>query len=81
MTKVLEKYKEIFADGQGTFEGYEAHLEIDPTAPPRYNKARTILYSKRQGVEDELELDRLVAEGTLEPVEYSDWAAPIVRPP
>ena len=30
----------------------------------------------RQGVEDEL--DRLVAEGTFEPIEYSDWAAPIV---
>ena len=30
----------------------------------------------RQGVEDEL--DRLVAESTLEPIEYSDWAAPIV---
>ena len=26
----------------------------------------------------EAELDRLVAEGTPEPVEYSDWAAPIV---
>ncbi|XP_064396342.1 uncharacterized protein K02A2.6-like [Halichondria panicea] len=76
LPKVLEKYSEIFEDGQGTFKGYEAHLEINPNAQPRYNKARTIPYSKRKGVEDEL--DRLVAEGTLEPVEYSDWAAPIV---
>lgn len=26
----------------------------------------------------EEELDRLVAEGTLEPIETADWAAPIV---
>ena len=30
----------------------------------------------KKGIEEEL--DRLVEEGTLEPVEYSDWAAPIV---
>ena len=30
----------------------------------------------KTGIEEEF--DHLVAEGTLEPVEYSDWAAPIV---
>ena len=69
--------REVQSDGQGTFKSYEAHLEIVPCAQPRYNKARTIPYSKRKAVEDEL--DRLVAEGTLEPVEYSDsWADLIV---
>ena len=76
LTNTLDQYREVFEDGLGTFQGFEAHLEIDPNAQPRFNKARSIPYSKRQGVEDEL--DRLVAEGTLEPVEYSDWAAPIV---
>lgn len=76
LTKVLDQYSEVFEDGIGTFKGYEAHLEIDPNAQPRFNKARPVPYSKRQGVEDEL--DRLVAGGTLEPVKYSDWAAPIV---
>jgi len=76
LTKLLDQYSEVFEDGIGTFKGYEAHLEIDPNAQPRCNKARPVPYSKRQGVEDEL--DHLVAEGTQEPVKYSDWAAPIV---
>ena len=38
----------------------------------RFCKARTVPYS----MEDEL--NRLVKEGILEPVDYSDWAAPIV---
>ena len=33
-------------------------------------------YAMREKVEEEL--DRLVAEGTLEPVDYSDCAAPII---
>ena len=66
----------MFEDSLGTFRDYEAHLEIDSNAQARYSKARPVPYAMRQGVEDEL--DRLVAEGTLEPIEYSDWAAPIV---
>ena len=76
MSKLLAEYKEVFEDGLGTFRGYEARLEIDPQAQPRFSKARSIPYAMRKGVEEEL--DRLVAEGTLEPVEFSDWAAPIV---
>ena len=37
--------------------------------------SRTLPYSKRKGVEETLA--HLVKKGTLEPVEYSDWAAPI----
>ncbi len=38
--------------------------------------SRSILYFYRDMVETELE--KLVSEGTLEPVEHSDWATPIV---
>ncbi len=72
-TEPAGKYSEI-EDGQGTFKGYEA-LEINPNAQPRYNKARTIPYSKRKGVED----GRLVAEGTLRPLStQTGHAAPTV---
>jgi hypothetical protein len=47
-----------------------------PGAKPRHHKARTVPYAYRQSVEEEL--DRLVAVGILEPIDSSDWAAPIV---
>jgi hypothetical protein len=73
---MLSKYEQVFQDGLGQYKGLEVHLEVDSTATPRFYKARTLPYSKRQAVEEEL--DRLVSEGTLEPIEYSDWATPIV---
>ena len=73
---ILSKYDQVFQEGLGIFSGVEAHLEVDPEATPRFHKARSVPYAMRQAVEDEL--DRLVKEGTLEPVEYSDWATPLV---
>ena len=56
----------MFQTGLGTFEGPEVSLVMDTGAPPRFCEA----------VGDELE--RLVKKGTLEPVDYAEWAAPIV---
>lgn len=66
----------MFDPGLGTLKGFQAKISIDPEAKPRFCKARTVPYALREKVE--LELQRLVDEGTLEPVEYSDWASPIV---
>ena len=49
---------------------------MDPKATPRFCKARPILYAFKAKVEEEL--GRLVREGTLESVQFGDWAAPIV---
>ena len=73
---MLEQYREVFQEGLGTMKGYQAKIEVEPGAKPHYAKARSVPYALRQKVEEEL--DRLVAEGILEPIEYSDWAAPIV---
>lgn len=72
---LLNQYGEIFQEHLGTFKGYEAKIEVDPNATPRFCKAHTVPYAMREKVE--VELNRLVAEGTLKPVDYSDWAAPI----
>ena len=53
-----------------------AKIEVDLQATPRFCKARTLPYAMRSKVEEEL--DRLLAEGIVEPEEYADWVAPVV---
>ena len=76
LSEVLEKFKTVFEPGLGTVNGYKAQILVDSAARPKYFKARSVPYFYREKVEKEL--DRLVEEGTLEPVEHSEWAAPTV---
>lgn len=76
LKELLEKYKGVFEDSLGTLKGYEAKILVDSNVPPRFCKARSVPYSMRVLVEEKL--DQLVQEGIIEPVQYADWAAPIV---
>ena len=49
---------------------------MDPEATPRFCKARPVPYSLRGKVEEELEC--LEKEGITEPVQFAEWAAPVV---
>ena len=46
-----------------------------PDTTPTFCKPRSVPYALREPIEKEL--DRLVQQGVLEKVEYSEWAAPI----
>ena len=73
---VLEEYKHVFESGLGTLKGYTAKIVVDPNATPWYSKARSVPYALRHKVEEEL--TRLQADGIIDPLQFSDWAAPIV---
>ena len=53
-----------------------ASVHLKPESTPKFFKARTVPFHYRQMVEDAL--DDLVKEGIITPVDYSEWAAPIV---
>ena len=74
--QILEKYPLLFSESLGTLKGFAAKIYVPSDAKPQYYKPRPVPYS----IKDQLrrELDRLVQEGTLEPVEFSEWAAPMV---
>lgn len=76
LDEVLEAHKEVFEGGLGTVKGVTAAIHVDPAATPQFCKARPLPYSLRGKVERELE--RLQNDGVIEPVEFSDWAAPVV---
>ena len=76
LESMLEGHQVVFQDGLGTLLGHSAKIVIDPKASPQFCKARPIPYAMRSKVE--AGLDHLMAEGTLEPVQFSEWAAPIV---
>ena len=75
LSKVLEQHKAVF-EGLGELKGHRAKITVDPSAQPRYCKARPVPYALREKVEEEL--DRLQRECIIEPVQFAEWAAPVV---
>ena len=51
-------------------------LHVDPQVRPKFYRPRSVPYAMREKVK--LELERLHEQGIIEPVQFSDWAAPIV---
>ena len=58
------------------FKNVKATLHVRPDTIPKFCKPRSVPYALREPIEKEL--DRLVQQGVLEKVEYSEWAASIV---
>ena len=72
----MQKHVQLFEEGLETLQGTKAKIHVDPTATPIFHKARPVPYTLREKIEQDLE--RLERAGTIEPVQYSEWAAPIV---
>ena len=73
---ILDTYTTIFSSELGVLKGTNATIRVDPTAQPRFHKPRAVPYALKAKIEKEL--DRLIQQGVIEPIEFSEWAAPIV---
>ena len=76
LEEVLRRHSQVFRDELGTLQGFRAKIHVDPNAVPHFCRARPVPYSMRPLVE--VELEKLVKQGVIEPVTFADWAAPIV---
>ena len=53
-----------------------AKLHVDPQARPKIYRPRSVPYTMREKVD--VELDHFHQQGIIEPVQFSNWAAPVV---
>lgn len=73
---LVSKYSELFDESLGTLKGTTAKIHVDPSAATVFCKARSFPYALQDRIEEDL--DRLQRAGTIEPVQFSEWATPIV---
>ena len=76
LEEILTDHSSLFKDELGTIKGITAKLHINPDARPRFFRPCSVPYALRTRVDRALE--KLQAEGIIEPVEFAEWAAPIV---
>ena len=76
---LVEKYEDVFKDTLGTMCHYQAKLHLKPDARPKFWRSRQVPFTLKEGIEKEL--NRLQEAKIIEPVSYSEWAAPIVPVP
>ena len=73
---IKEEFAEVFKEELGLLVGLEAEIELKEGTSPKFCRARSIPFTLRRQVEEELQ--RQVADGELQPVDQSKWATPIV---
>jgi hypothetical protein len=71
LATLLKEFDYVFAPSSGSIKCHLAHLHFKPDFVFKMNKARPIPYSYRPFVEEELE--RLVPQGVLTPVEVAQF--------
>ena len=64
-------------DELGEIKNYTASLRVDPNTKLIFCKAHHVPYALQEKVDKEL--DRLESLGTIKPIQYLEWAAPIIK--
>jgi len=70
------KFSQVFGPELGKCSKIKAHLHLKKGVKPVFIRARPVPLGVKKSVEEEI--DRLLNIGAIKPIEFADWAAPIL---
>ncbi|EYB86469.1 hypothetical protein Y032_0278g1158 [Ancylostoma ceylanicum] len=73
VNRLKTRFADVFSPGLGRCTKTKAKLFLKPGARPIYRQKRPVPFASQAAVN--AEIDRLVSEGVLGPVDHSNWAA------
>ena len=76
LEQLLQEHSSVFNDELGTVKDLKVKLHVKENSTPKFCKARSLPLALREKVT--AELNRLQNSGIIVPVQFSDWAAPVV---
>ncbi|XP_070614630.1 FK506-binding protein 15 isoform X1 [Erythrolamprus reginae] len=78
MPNFVKEFPEVFSPTLGLYKGTPISFSIDPKVPPVRLKPRRVPLPLLPKLD--LQLDKLISQGILVPVEQGPWETPIVTP-
>ena len=72
----MAKHKEVFKPELGKLQGFQVKLHLHEVVTPKFHKARSMPYSMKGRIEEEL--NQLVNLDILQPVQFSDSSTPVI---
>ena len=75
-SSIVNEFPTVFQEGLGCINGKEASIHLAAGAVPKCIPARPLPYALKSQVD--IEIDRLVSEGIIEPVDFAEWSSPVV---
>lgn len=74
--RLKHEFSTVFSGNLGLFRHFQIKLNLKPNATPKFFKPRPLPFALKDKVDDEL--DRLLNDNIISPVEFSEWGTPIV---
>ncbi|XP_026530652.1 uncharacterized protein K02A2.6-like, partial [Notechis scutatus] len=76
--QLARDFQEVFDGTLGKYRGPPISFSLNPNVPPIRLKPRRVPYALRPKIDEQI--DKLIKQGVLEPIDHARWETPIVTP-